>query len=201
MNENFFPAENITIIAGSTHRQSSRRLELASLLYLVHPQFQTSRALPMAHDLAMIKLARPINLSSSTVGIACLPKTNMPLLKDGDLAFTGGWGKTSTSNKSVQQARKAPLRITTSNTCRSRGSLTNLHEALHICAISTEGRNICEGDSGSGLWIKEADGLKWFVAGIASFGKAECSTAVNKDNAFTSVAIHSDWIRTVIDKH
>jgi len=125
----------------------------------------------------------------------------MTLLKDGDIAFTGGWGKTSISNEVVQQARKTPLRITTSNTCRRRGSLTNLQEALHICTISTEGRNICAGDSGSGLWIKQADELKWFVVGVASFGKAECSTKVNKDSAFTSVAIHSNWIRTVINEH
>jgi secreted trypsin-like serine protease len=196
IHENLVQANGISVFIGGTTRRSSRKSD--ALLYLVHPQFHMSQAMPSEHDLALIKLIRPVQ-SSRSIAAICLPETNNTAIKNGTQAYTAGWGSTSPNVQQVNQALKAPLEIHTTGICRQRGSLTKLDSALHVCAHSPTGQNICSGDSGSGLWVEKDN--KWYVVGVASFGKSLCSKDVNHDNAFSAVALDVDWIRQVIQNY
>jgi hypothetical protein len=105
----------------------------------------------------------------------------------------------------MKRARKIRLRLIDAETCHRYSSLNKIDEVLHTCAHNDQGDNICSGDSGSGLWVwarkPNINQWKWYVFGVASFGKSECSTDVNHDNASAAVVSQTNWIRNVIEQY
>ena len=173
--------------------------------YIIQPKFSISKELKRVpvHDLALIKLARPVPLSHS-IGAACLPLRS-DKLPDGALAFTAGWGLVSPNSSAVNEPRKTPIQIAAFRSCPE----LMVDRNLHVCARNNRGENICEGDGGSGLMVRAKvesnnqtnNGWKWHVFGVASYGVAECSKAVNHNNAFASVVTDVDWIHQMIQKY
>ena len=199
-----YPADGIHLHMGHYDRLTTSDIEHVTqpVSYIIHPKFRISRISPAPiHDLALIKLARPVPISSS-INIACLPeKTDS--LRDGILAYTAGWGHSSPSSTVMNKPRKARIRISP-NSCRQ----LMIDKNLHICGHNQRGNNICSGDSGTGLMIhaglklnKSQTDWKWHIFGVASFGLDECSENVNHDNAFASVAIDVDWIHEMMKKY
>ncbi|UJR09264.1 hypothetical protein I4U23_013510 [Adineta vaga] len=199
-----YPAEGINLYMGHYDRSRTSRKEYVRqpVLYIIHPKFRISRISPAPiHDIALIKLAQPVPLSSS-INTACLPETT-DKLNDGTLAYTAGWGHSSPTSSAVNRPRKAKLRISP----RSCANLM-IDKNLHICGRNERGNNICSGDSGTGLLVRA--GLhsnrnqtvwKWHVFGVASYGLDECSQKVNHNNAFASVSADINWIREVMRKY
>jgi len=206
-NKRLYQANGINLYMGHYDRLSTSQNEYVTqpILYLIHPKFRISQISPAPiHDLALIKLAKSVPLSSS-IDIACLPEST-DKLNDGTLAFTAGWGHSSPSSGVVNEPRKARIRI-------SPGSCRRLmvDKNLHICGRNNRGNNICSGDSGTGLMIRAGVKInhnnnnqtdwKWHIFGVASFGLAECSQHVNHDNAFASVSVDIDWIHEMMKKY
>ena len=199
-----YPAEGIHLYMGHYDRLSTSQTEYVTqpILYLIHPKFRISRISPAPiHDLALIKLARPVPLSSS-IDIACLPEVT-DQLKDGILGYTAGWGHSSPSSTAVNEPRKARIRISP-RSCRQ----LMVDKNLHICGRNERGNNICSGDSGTGLVIRAGvktnetqTDWKWHLFGVASFGLDECSENVNHDNAFASVSVDVQWIHEMMKKY
>ncbi|CAF1187093.1 unnamed protein product [Rotaria sordida] len=199
-----YPAHGINLFLGHYDRLRTSQNEYIKqpILYLIHPKFRISRISPAPiHDLALIKLARPIPLSNS-INIACLPEST-DKLNDGTLAYTAGWGHSSPNSTAVNRPRKARIRISP-RSCRH----LMVDKKLHICGRNERGNNICNGDSGTGLMVRA--GIisnnnqtiwKWHLFGVASFGLDQCSQNVNHDNAFASVSVDIDWIYNVMKKY
>jgi secreted trypsin-like serine protease len=199
-----YSTNGISLYMGHYDRSSTSRNEYITqpVLYLIHPKFRISRISPAPiHDIALIKLARPVKLSSS-IDIACLPEYT-DKLNDGTLAFTAGWGHSSPSSSAVNEPRKARIRISP-RSCRN----LMVDKNLHICGRNERGNNICSGDSGTGLLVRAGvktnnnqTDWKWHLFGVASFGLDECSPKVNHENAFASVSADIDWIHEVMRKY
>lgn len=199
-----YPAYGVNLYMGHYDRVKSSNKEYIKqpALYLIHPEFSISRKSPAPiHDLALIKLARPVPISSS-IDIACLPDKS-DKLHDGKLAFTAGWGHTSLSATVANIPRKAKIRISP-HACRG----LKIDQRFHICGRNNRGKNICSGDSGTGLMVRAGVQLndnepmwKWHLFGVASYGLEECSRRVNHDNAFASVPADIDWIREVMETY
>ncbi|CAF1439455.1 unnamed protein product [Adineta steineri] len=199
-----YPASEVNLYMGHYDRSSTSQTEYQTqpILYMVHPKFRISQSAPAPiHDLALIKLARPAPISPF-IDIACLPQ-NEDTLSDGTLAYTAGWGHSSPDSTAVNEPRKARIRISPKSCQKLR-----INKDLHICGRNARGRNICSGDSGTGLLVRAGiksnsshTDWKWHIFGIASFGLEECSRNVNHDNAFASVAADIDWIREVMKKY
>jgi trypsin len=201
--DQLYPTSGINLYMGHYSRISTSQNEYITkpILYLINPKFRISRTSPAPiHDLALIKLAKPVPLSRS-IGVACLPERT-DKLTDGTLAFTAGWGHATPSSTAVNEPRKAKIKIA-SKSCRQ---LMINHE-YHICGRNDRGNNICSGDSGTGLMIRAGiksnnrTDWKWHIFGVASFGLDECSQNVNHDNAFASISTDIDWIHEVINKY
>ncbi len=202
--DRLYSTNGINLYMGHYNRLSTSQTQYVSnpSLYLIHPKFRITRLSPAPiHDVALIKLAKPVPLSRS-IGIACLPDRT-DKLTDGTLAFTAGWGHASPGSTAVNEPRKARIKIA-SKACRQ----LMIDRNLHICGRNDQGSNICSGDSGTGLMVRagvksisnKVD-WKWHVFGVASFGLDECSQSVNHDNAFASVSADIDWIHEVIKKY
>jgi secreted trypsin-like serine protease len=203
-NNRLYSPNDIDIYMGHYHRLSTNENEYITqpILYIIHPKFRIDRSSPAPiHDLALIKLARPVPLSAS-INFACLPKST-DKLPDGTLAFTAGWGYTSIDESIVNEPRKARIRISP-HSCKQ----LMIDKDYHFCGRNQRGNNICSGDSGSGLMVRA--GMKssnnqtiwqWYVFGVASFGLSECSTTVNHENAFASVPIDIDWIHLMMRQY
>lgn len=201
---NLYPAEGIHLYMGHYDRLTTSDIEHVTqpVLYIIHPKFRISRISPAPiHDLALIKLVRPVPISSS-IDIACLPN-RADSLRDGILAYTAGWGHSSPTSSVVNEPRKARIRISP-NSCQQ----LMVDKNFHICGRNLRGNNICSGDSGTGLMIRAGIKLnanqtdwKWHLFGVASFGLDECSENVNHDNAFASVAVDSDWIHEMMKNY
>ncbi|CAF0842351.1 unnamed protein product [Adineta ricciae] len=199
-----YPAAGINLHMGHYDRSRMSRKEYIRqpVLYVIHPKFRISQVSPAPiHDLAMIKLAQPVPLSSS-INTACLPETAVRL-SDGTLAFTAGWGHSSPTSSVVNKPRKARIRVSP-RSCRK----LMIDKHLHICGRNERGNNICSGDSGTGLVVRAGipsygnrTVWKWHLFGVASYGLDECSQNVNHNNAFASVSADVDWIREIMRKY
>ena len=202
--DQLYPTQGINLHMGNYNRLRTSRTEytVQPAFYIIHPKFRISMQSPAPiHDLALIRLARPVPLSKS-IGTVCLPEQS-DKLTEGTLAFTAGWGHTSPNSQAVNEPRKAKLKIAPKS-CRQ----LNIDNKLHICGRNDRGNNICSGDSGAGLVVRAGittanneTEWKWHIFGVASFGLEECSQKVNHDNAFASVSNDVDWIRQMMNKY
>ena len=200
-----YSTSGVNIFMGNYDRSKSSRTELVEkpAFYIIHPKFQISRFSPAPiHDLALIRVAKPVPLSSS-INVACLPESG-DQLRSGTLAFTAGWGHSSPYSTATNEPRKARIKIAPT-ACRQ----LMIKPGLHICGRNERGNNICSGDSGSGLLVRagvkaknsSTVNWKWHIFGVASYGLDECSPDVNHDNAFASISADIDWIREMINKY
>ncbi len=202
--DRLYPTNGIALYMGHYSRVSTSRNEYITKpsLYLINPKFRISRSSPAPiHDLALIKLPQPVPLSSS-INIACLPEPT-DQLKDGTLAYTAGWGHSSPTSTAVNKPRKARIRISP-RSCRH----LMVDPVIHLCGRNERGKNICSGDSGTGLLVHagvQTNGnhtdWKWHIFGVASYGLDECSENVNHDNAFASVSVDVDWIHKMMKNY
>lgn len=203
--DRLYPTNGIALYMGHYSRVSTSRNEYITKpsLYIINPKFRITRSSPAPiHDIALIKLAKPVPLSRS-IGVACLPEQG-DQLADGTLAYTAGWGHAAPSSTAVNEPRKAKIKIAPKS-CRQ----LLINPDYHICGRNDRGNNICSGDSGTGLMIragvKRANSTrtdwKWHIFGVASYGLDECSEHVNHDNAFASISTDINWIRDVINKY
>uniref|UniRef100_A0AAV2LS97 chymotrypsin n=1 Tax=Knipowitschia caucasica TaxID=637954 RepID=A0AAV2LS97_KNICA len=133
-----------------------------------HPQWNPRT---INNDIALIKLATPVRLSSS-VSPVCLAEAG-DVFSAGDMCVTSGWGLTrynapSTPNK-LQQAA---LPLLSNDQCKKHwGSQIS---GVMICAGGA-GATSCMGDSGGPL-VCEKDNA-WTLVGIVSWGSSRCSTS------------------------
>ncbi|UJR36915.1 hypothetical protein I4U23_029627 [Adineta vaga] len=202
--DRLYSTNGINLYMGHYNRLSTSRNEyvVRPSLYVIHPKFRITRLSPAPiHDIALIKLEKPVPLSQS-IGIACLPD-RADKLTNGALAFTAGWGHASPGSSAVNEPRKARLKIA-SHACRQ----LMIDSRVHICGRSDRGNNICSGDSGTGLMVRagiksnnQQTDWRWYIFGVASFGLDECSQHVNHDNAFASISTDIDWIHSVINTY
>ena len=130
---------NITVCAGIEKLSDVCSQSLAINSYTVHHGYIDSIVL---NDIALIRLATPLNFSDPFVGRICLPNTTHPFEypETGTFVIAAGWGRTHEGGKPTNALRQASLKILDKSVriCASKTS----DNRLQLCAYSPDrGRN------------------------------------------------------------
>jgi chymotrypsin len=157
----------------------------------------------LENDIAILKLEKPVKLSSNVTAI-CLPerlnKTEKKYLNK--TGIVTGWGLKSYSETS-KQLQQTLLTILDNGDTRCSKFLNEFNKETMFCAMdrwSTRlNSNVCSGDSGGPLVIYEEN--KWILLGIVSYVQAFLVKEDNKYHCdsslpsfYTKVPILVDWI-------
>lgn len=189
----FFGVTNLT--NGAQNKQM-QRLSISEIIR--HPNF-TERAQGYAmNDLAIVKLAKTVNISGKTATPICLPG-NRPKDEFTDCRVSG-YGKDGSNNVQQFNLHAANVDIITRTSCEKYYPKYALRNAT-LCAGSKppHAADTCEGDSGGPLACRSRDNenCSWHLVGITSFGREPCGKA---PSVFVDVASYEQWIRETIYK-
>ncbi|CAH0715658.1 unnamed protein product, partial [Brenthis ino] len=149
------------------------------------------------HDLAIIKLERPVQTSMYINPICLYTKDEDPSIP---LTITG-WGKTSnTRDIKSTLLLKANVTVETRNKCEeSYSNWRKLPEGIsenQICAGDPLGlHDTCQGDSGGPLQGLTARDGQYRLVGVTSFGRG-CGSPI--PGVYTRVSKYLDWLESVV---
>jgi len=169
---------------------------------LKHPRFRKNR---LDHNLAILTLAKPIDLSSSTVNTACYPGCNDQFSYTfnngtGTRCWVAGWGKNENGQFQFLQ-KKVDLPLYEQDKCnlKLKEALNNKRAGLgdrfqlsssEICAGGELGKDACTGDGGSPL-VCQAQSGRWTVVGLVAWG---VGCASDLPGVYTRISYFRDWI-------
>lgn len=179
------------VSASSPHTQE-RKAELV----FQHPKYDADS---VTHDLAMVKLESPVELSDY-VGLACLPQPGAPEVSLDANCWISGWGALKTGGRTPQVLQEAKVGLKSNEECvkdfdYTRGDI----DSSMLCAQGKgpDGRpsDACQGDSGGPL-VCEAGG-QWTVYGATSWGY-DCASAVYP-GIWARVAEQLEWIQEFLE--
>uniref|UniRef100_F6ZPY1 Chymotrypsin C n=1 Tax=Equus caballus TaxID=9796 RepID=F6ZPY1_HORSE len=149
------------------------------------------------NDIAIIKLAEPVELSD-TIKVANLPEKNIVLPKDYPCYVTG-WGRLLTGGPLPDELQKGLQPIVPHATCARFDYWGFLVRRTMVCAGGDGIVSSCNGDSGGPLNCPaENEEGSWEVHGIVSFGSSEGCNVVKKPSVYTRVSAYIDWINEKI---
>ncbi|XP_072930067.1 serine protease ea-like isoform X1 [Epargyreus clarus] len=169
----------------------------------VHPDYA---GMPnLANDIALLRLAEPIDLNQDNIDAVCLPTT--PTLRQQSLlngtAFVAGWGLTENKTSS-SILLKANLTVNSNDNClklynRFPAEGQPKYTENKLCAGRTA-TGTCTGDSGGPLMLPKwfNRGFKYVQYGIISEGKSGCGS--DFPELFTDVTKYMSWILNTIAK-
>jgi len=156
--------------------------------FIVNPNYQE---LEVNHDIALLKLARPVEFSARVSPI-CLAKPNLDPT-DLDLKMSG-WlrNRYSSVGKSFLKLKESNVIVKSNKDCEQ-SRLTFTENSL--CVLPKFGnKNTCGGDSGAPLAFQDEQ-KRWNLIGFATFGESEC-----KKRAFElhmKIENYLDWIKGI----
>ena len=120
--------------------------------FLQHPNFQILETGSHVYDYALLKLAKPVQLSS-TVGIVCLPFDNSNMFV-GNMLVASGWGLFSYEGKSGPEVLYAVALTGISHSDCAMMQGIALRKEIHLCASEpSHDGGVCKGDSGGNLLV------------------------------------------------
>lgn len=142
------------------------------------------------HDIALLKLASPVELSNQRRPICLGPKEfTQNLLRGSTNSLVSGWGRIRFQGPEASKLQKLSVPHVDRTLCKqsSRDHITR----YMFCAGYPHGQmDSCQGDSGGPL----ATSYKgtWFLTGIVSWGE-ECARK-GKYGIYTRVSRYYKWI-------
>ncbi|XP_049855505.1 trypsin-like [Schistocerca gregaria] len=171
-----------------------------------HPDFEIVRLL---NDLAMVRISRPLPYSDQIqpASLPAGPLNTRNDLPNGQYCSVAGWGsstprggmetgrgpisalcKKSVDVHKVSVLHEVKLPILSTNECTKKYPWANswLKEEEHICTLSGEGKDACNGDSGGPLLCNGA------MVGLVSWGLG-CANLTNP-TVYTRIDHHLKWI-------
>lgn len=183
----------LDIFAGDLVKKGKDSKVLQAESIHMHPDFYYPGGVNSFDDIAVIKLKKPIQMSSKVKPI-CLGKIDFKPQDDG---LIQGYGfinkvfrnktKLSVSNKLME----APLKIQSDEQCRK--VYHDMYTPNHLCAFKgTNGG--CPGDSGGGFFFLNKG--RQFQIGLTSFG-GHCDGYENRPMVFTRVDKYLPWIMNI----
>ncbi|XP_020789112.1 chymotrypsin-like elastase family member 2A [Boleophthalmus pectinirostris] len=159
---------------------------------IVHENWDSAR---IRNDIALIKLATPVNYSDSIMP-ACLPPRG-DVMPNNYPCYVTGWGRLWTGGPIADTLQQALLPVVDHATCSRSDWWGTLVTTNMICAGGDGEVSSCNGDSGGPLNCKGSDGA-WDVQGIVSFGSSLGCNYPKKPSVFTRVSTYIDWINKVM---
>lgn len=183
---------------------ADNRIEIPIDKTYPHPDYRQDLS-NRPNDIALIRLKSPVAFNDFVKPI-CLPPVNIDdtIQKPKKLLAIAGWGKATPDaiyGSTMKLKAKIPLfpYENCSRIYKTKG--INLNDK-QICAGGFDAKDSCRGDSGGPLmFFEDSDqlNLRWYVAGIISFGYKICGT-VGIPSIYTKVSSYMPWIQKIINQ-
>uniref|UniRef100_A0A673A188 Coagulation factor IX n=1 Tax=Sphaeramia orbicularis TaxID=375764 RepID=A0A673A188_9TELE len=155
----------------------------------VHPLYNHEKSL-YNHDIALLKLASPVELSRERRPICLGPKDfTENLLRDASTSMVSGWGRLKFQGPEATKLQKLAVPYVDRTTCKQ-SSREQVTRYMFCAGYRTQQMDSCQGDSG-GPHATEYKGT-WFLTGIVSWGE-ECAMD-GKYGIYTRVSRYYPWI-------
>uniref|UniRef100_A0A8C2WVJ0 Coagulation factor IX n=1 Tax=Cyclopterus lumpus TaxID=8103 RepID=A0A8C2WVJ0_CYCLU len=161
--------------------------EVAELLR--HPMYNTKKS-QYNHDIALLKLASPVELSNQRRPICLGPKDfTETILRDSSSSLVSGWGKLNFDGRVSPKLKKLEVPYVDRTACKQ-SSQEQITRYMFCSGFRNERKDACQGDSG-GPHATYYKGT-WFLTGIISWGE-ECALD-GKYGVYTRVSRYHKWI-------
>ncbi|XP_061566099.1 haptoglobin [Cololabis saira] len=185
------------VYLGILHKaEANASREVAVEKVFLHPGFQNQS--DWDNNLALIKLQHPVIMDDKVAPIP-LPERSQHLdsIVEGSGVITGwGWNIYLTAGKSL---KRLVLPLANLSDCKSeyeRISFTPAVDNNMFCTGPTKYKeNVCSGDAGSALAVRDAQTGDIYAAGILSYDK--CCTRYNY-GVYMKISSYLPWIHSVI---
>eukprot|EP00057_Strongylocentrotus_purpuratus_P014650 XP_011669124.1 PREDICTED: complement factor B isoform X2 [Strongylocentrotus purpuratus] len=190
-----------TVYLGLTHRvkDMQRAQEFDVIELITHPDYFKNPDGGEHNDIALLRLDREAELSPF-VRTVCLPPNDPPkanwYVNPKRTAFVTGWGYTSFNGYNSPALMEIMIPPVLDSSC-SREMIMHevaVNTTTEFCAGSGNGRDSCQGDSGSPMVVQRRG--KYKQIGIVSYGVG-CG---NTYGVFTKVPHYVDWIEGIINE-
>ncbi|TKS74938.1 Chymotrypsin-like elastase family member 3B [Collichthys lucidus] len=156
---------------------------------VVHPHWDDN-CLSCGNDIAMIKLASPVDLNDK-VQPSCLPESGQ-IVPNNDPCYITGWGRLYSGGPIASKLQQALLPVVGHSICSRSDWWGSTVKTTMVCA-GGDIRSGCHGDSGGPLNCRGGDG-RWYVQGVTSFVSSRgCNTPL-KPTVFTRTSSFTKWI-------
>lgn len=182
----------LDIVVGTNNAEHYSKSQIISFqgTPFIHPAYNRS-----PEDIALIKLSKPIDLSSRQTRAVCLPESTDTFY--GQRCIVSGWGSTREEGWPPEILKKATVTVYSPKMYQFYTGYTVAKESIGA-GNPAGGEDFCSGDSGGPLVCKGKDG-RWKQIGIVSRGTG-CGKK-GELGSYTSVAYYRDWIDGVVAKH
>ncbi|CAG5872329.1 unnamed protein product [Menidia menidia] len=155
----------------------------------LHPlyDFQQSQ---YNHDIALLKLATPVELSDHRRPVCLGPKIFIQnLLRESSSSLVSGWGRLKFQGPEATQLQKLAVPHVDRTQCKQ-SSQDHITRYMFCAGFQDKQMDSCQGDSGGPHATKYKD--TWFLTGIVSWGE-ECAKE-GKYGIYTRVSRYYPWI-------
>ncbi|XP_023821804.1 atrial natriuretic peptide-converting enzyme isoform X1 [Oryzias latipes] len=160
---------------------------------IVHPRY--NRAV-VDYDISVVQLDSEVE-ETAFVRPVCLPRPGQ-LPSPDSYCYITGWGHMG--NRMPFKLQEGEVRIISLPQCQSYFDMKTI-TARMLCAGYEAGTvDSCMGDSGGPLVCEEADGGRWTLFGLTSWGSV-CFSKVLGPGVYSNVTHFTPWIRQQIYIH
>ncbi|XP_056297160.1 coagulation factor IX-like isoform X2 [Pseudoliparis swirei] len=156
---------------------------------LRHPMYNPKKSL-YNHDIALLKLASPVELSNQRRPICLGPKDfTETILRESINSLVSGWGKLDFNGRQSPTLKKLEVPYVDRTACKA-SSREQITRYMFCSGFRNGNKDACQGDSG-GPHATNYKGT-WFLTGIISWGE-ECALE-GKYGVYTRVSRYHKWI-------
>lgn len=154
------------------------------------------------YDVALLKTVIKV-VFSDFIQPVCLPTGST--VESFEFGNVVGWG-IGDGNELKQVLQKARLGFVDAFTCLSSNALLYSvllsNDSSNFCAGNVNDTNVCDGDSGGGMFVYNEQDKRWYIKGIVNAGARANSTMKTRCDTrqyvtFGNVTYFKDWIDSV----
>eukprot|EP00064_Thunnus_orientalis_P020900 superscaffoldBa00006032_g21052 len=155
----------------------------------LHPMYDDKKS-QYNHDIALLKLASPVELSYRRLPICLGPKDfTENLLRESSKSLVSGWGRLKFLGPEAYKLQKLEVPYVDRTRCKE-SSRDHITRFMFCAGYQSGQKDSCQGDSG-GPHASSNHGT-WFLTGIVSWGE-ECAKD-GKYGIYTRISRYYPWI-------
>ncbi len=176
-------ASNIKVVVGRNDLSNTTGREVTVLQKILHTNYNDAN---LQNDLALLQLSEDI-LEDTSANIQYADVASTPP-QVGTYLWAAAWGAHPSSEAYSTIAYKVQVQV------RAEKAPCSGQPPYNYCAGNGDGKDTCEGDSGSSIVYRADNTSRWTTYGITSYGTGESCGVAGATGAYTNVSMYYDWI-------